>query len=224
MNHVYGICEPDTAAAALLLGGIDETPVESVVSGDLAAVFSRHAGQPPDATVAKVLDHERVIESLMAHGPVLPVRFGTLVPSRQRLDALLDERRDEWMRALEAVRGAVELGVRITSVERSDQSVGRPATGRDYLLARVRERQRHEWALHAVHEPLAELALASRIRESSHERAAMAASYLIDRATAPHFRQRADALAGANRGLTVTVTGPWPPYSFTVWESSATHS
>ena len=100
--------------------------------------------------------HQRVVEAVMENGTVLPLRFGTRLGSEPELVAVLAARHDELVRAIERVRGHVEIGLRViprSSAERQPKSLGaqpvdaggnrvagrkRP-TGRAYLLERVTE-------------------------------------------------------------------------------------
>src|SRR5204863_2932 len=84
--------------------------------------------------------HERVVAAVMARGAVLPLRFGTAMTDERSLVALLSERHDDFVAALERVRGRVELGVRATP----DRDAADRDSGRAYLLARARE-QRSAW-------------------------------------------------------------------------------
>jgi Gas vesicle synthesis protein GvpL/GvpF len=148
----------------------------------------------------------------MERGAILPLRFGTRLESEEELATALSERREPLLRALARVRGRVELGVRAL-VEREERPLGE-RSGRDYLLGRVAEHRRSEQVARELHEPLAELAVASRRSERPPPPAIMVGSYLVEEAKVEHFRERADALGRRQQGVRVVVTGPWAPYSF----------
>src|SRR3954454_8630933 len=69
--------------------------------------------------------HQEVVEAAMARGPVLPMRFASVVDDA---GAFLDERHDELAAALERVRGAVELAVRAVDAVAAEP----PRTGTEY--------------------------------------------------------------------------------------------
>jgi Gas vesicle synthesis protein GvpL/GvpF len=174
------------------------------------------------ATEANLWEHEVVVEALMHDGAVLPARFGTVLESIDRLRDELVGRQEEFARALDRVRGRVELGVRAVWPERA--AVGAPAdSGRVYLARKLGEQRAAADATSSVHEPLARLAVASTLRVEHSPCLTVIASYLVDRGEVASFRSEADRLARTLDGVTLACTGPWPPYSFTDEEERSEH-
>jgi Gas vesicle synthesis protein GvpL/GvpF len=219
MIYAYGICEPATASPPPPCRGLGGATLRALESDELAAVYSRHRSLRPRPSPELVLAHERVVEAVMARGPVLPLRFGTQLEREEQLTAALADRRDELVRALERVRGHVELGLRVIPRRGSkpDLEAGEQ-TGRAYLLGRVSEHRRANEAARNLHAPLAELAAESLVRERPAPPAILVATYLVDAERITEFRTRADELAARQRHLHVVVTGPWPPYNFATEE------
>lgn len=217
MKHVYCFTEASAAPAMARRPGLDGQPVHALVHGDMAALFSEASGDA--AAVSQVLDHERVVEAAMAQGPVLPVRCGTVLRSREEIASVLAARHGELRARLDDLRGVVEMGVCVV-VDEQPQRPGRAASGREYLLSRVGEHRRREEILAAVHRPLAALARGAQTRQSRRMDAALTASYLVEREHESAFRARADALSVPE--ARIIVTGPWPPYSFVAGERPCT--
>src|SRR5205823_7482134 len=109
--HPYVICEPPTAASLPPRRGLGGARLRTAVSDGLAAVYSRH--RSVQASPERVMAHQRVVEAVMANGTVLPLRFGTRLGSEPELLAVLVARHDELVRAIERVRGHVEIGLRV---------------------------------------------------------------------------------------------------------------
>jgi hypothetical protein len=192
MICVYGICEAPVA--------VDDTQV--VTSGPLAAIV-RDVLEAPTPDRDALVAHETILEQVMAVQPVLPVRFGTTVASADAVVALLDAGRDTYLRLLDQVRGCVEVSVRI----RWDAAEGEAAPdGVTYLHHRRAEREQAQ----AVHTPLAEHARASTFNAAPGQ---LVAAYLIPREDLGRFTGRLESIRD-ERGLDVSCTGPWPPYSF----------
>jgi Gas vesicle synthesis protein GvpL/GvpF len=212
--YVYGIREPAVTAPALRVRGMGGAALRVLERGGLAAVYSRHRTLRPRPLPRVVLHHERVVEAIMATGAVLPLRFGTQLEHEEELAALLAARRDELMRSLERVRGRTELGVRVIPLRPVTGTPAGPASGREYLLARVSAHRRHREAIDQVHAELGALAEASCTRPAGTAPAILVAAYLVDSARVAEFRRQADRLAGRPPGTRLMVTGPWPPYSF----------
>jgi hypothetical protein len=136
--------------------------------------------------------HEELLEQLMEDRDLLPVRYGTVLPDEGAAARALLERHDELARALDRVRGAVELSVRVVATE-------------DVPWALARR---------AVHQPLSLLARdsADRTRRAAGE--VMRAAYLVDRSAVDRFVDRVTGIQSAHRELRLLCTGPWPAYSF----------
>jgi hypothetical protein len=192
--------------------------LRSLEAEGLAAVYSRHRSLRPRPSPELVLAHERVIEAIMSHGDVLPMRFGTQLESEERLAAAVAERREELLRALERVHGRVELGLRGIAKDVYDRPRAEDS-GRAYLLARAAEHRCADQAARGLHAPLASLAAASVVRERPAPPAVLIAAYLVDKGRIDEFRARAEELAARHEQLQVVVTGPLPPYSFSTERS-----
>jgi len=162
-------------------------PVRLIRAGGLGALCAPASSEPADSDA--LWRHEELVEELMAERALLPVRFGTRVSGEDEIAALLAERRDEFAAALEHVRGAVELAVRV-------QPSGAPGS----LDAE-----------HDVHGPLRALARDTSIQPGDD---LFRAAYLVDRGGVGVFVRAVRRLQERNPGLAVLCTGPWPPYSF----------
>jgi gas vesicle protein GvpL/GvpF len=155
-------------------------------AGCLTAFVKRDMARAPVAEPGELLDHDRVVYSLMERGAVLPMRFGTVFGDETDIRSLLMKHRKELRDQLSHVRGRVEFGVRM-------DPVAVPVSGRDYMHAKLEASR--------TLAPLAELAVDTRVRPKD-------TAYLVDRELAAAFEERA-------RGMKLSLTGPWPPYSFT---------
>ena len=216
MIWLYAIC--DRPEAPPPLGeGLAGAAVESVRSGPLLAVFSRHDDVPVDPALEALQAHERVVEQLMADRAVLPMRFGTRLAGDEAVAGALDARRDEFLAGLDRVRGRVEVGVR--ALQPRGEAPPPPATtrgmtGREYIEAKLRRGRAEERDVALLHEPLAELAVAARRRPTRTPGELLRAAYLVESADLPRFRTAVEQLQGAHAGLAILCTGPWPAYSF----------
>jgi hypothetical protein len=77
-------------------------------------------------------------------------------------------------------------------------------------------RRREEEALDAVHAALAVHSVDSLRRRAPVPELPLDVAYLVPDTRAAEFTAKATALTGtlAGQGLTLQVTGPWPPYTF----------
>jgi Gas vesicle synthesis protein GvpL/GvpF len=222
---VYAVAErPDLPLPSVR--GMDGALVGGVPAGELLAVVTRHE-QPPRSRGADAFwAHERVVERVMDDRAVLPMRFNTTQPDDGTLRRALLARHDELRAALDRVRGRVEVGVRAigngtapvavaapdplgtAAPAPGDAAPDSPSSGREWIADRIEAGRLAD----SLHEPLDELAVASRRRPSGGSDEILRAAYLVDRSALPSFREAVERLQ--RPGVSLLCTGPWPPYSF----------
>lgn len=214
MIYLYAITE----AAPVLGGGpagVEGAEVTALTRGSLAAVHSPlPAGAAPAPTPDAFWAHEQVVEALMRDRPVLPVQFGMTLAGEGELERLLDDRGQAFTEQLAAVRGCVELSVRVgwTPAPGIVPDPAETGSGRRYLEARVQDGRQAGAATEAVHPPLANLARSSTCSAASGAR--LSAAYLVASSDVAAFTGRLEAIRDAHPTLDLSCTGPWPPYSF----------
>ena len=215
MIWVYAICDQHTILHPAQRG-IADAPVEGVTEGHLLAVVSRHPELPDVSTDGALWAHEQVVEALMAGGAaVLPMRFGSRLADVTGLRVALATHEDRLLGALDAVRGRIELAVRVIRTEPpTPEPPPAELTGRGYLDARLALRAREEAAAAALHSPLAAMAVAGSRRPPRAPGELLRASYLVERSALPAFRDVTQRLQLRHWDVAVVCTGPWPPYSF----------
>jgi hypothetical protein len=225
--YVYGVVPADADVSADL-----------VRSGDVAAMVRRvdlaEFGEEPlrrnledrDWLEAAVRAHDDVLAQAVGRVPLVPLRFGTVYTSGDGVREMLDERRVELNDALARLSGCVELGVKVFLRDAGQRDDAEPASGREYLLRKQRARDTAESArgaaldsVRALHDRLLDLADDARVNrpqpsELSGRSEAMLlnAAYLVRTEQQPEFTAAAED--GADAGLEIVVTGPWPAYNF----------
>src|SRR5436309_11112025 len=111
--YVYGIMRASDARAAAPSQGGDASRFASVEYDALAALVS----ETPDGELRlrreNILAHADVLQSAFEHGPVLPLRFGTVLESRDAVvTRLLAPRSDTLTTRLSALEGKAEMQVK----------------------------------------------------------------------------------------------------------------
>ena len=97
------------------IGGRGEE-VRTIASDGIGAVVSRSpripfAGIPPEQTLRHLAAHQRVIEQVMKHSTVVPVKFGTYADGEADVRKILRDNRSELEQALKRFDGTIELDV-----------------------------------------------------------------------------------------------------------------
>jgi hypothetical protein len=239
--YAYGITWSDRPLPAAVAALTDDAPLTRVTAGDLALLVSRvHTDElridEDDlsesgrlATLAR--GHDAVVRAAAGAGPVLPLRFGTVVADDVAARRLLAEHGDSARTHLQRIGDTREWGVKLVRrLEAEPATVGsRPAdragvSGTEYLSRRRRVLERAA-AEEAVAEKAADLLqeiLRPHVAEALRRGGAPGSSLLLDLAFLVSPDGEADFLAAAGElreriapdGLELEVSGPWPPYSF----------
>ena len=184
-------------------------------------------------------EHHAVIEAVAGQGPVVPMRLATVYDSDAGLVGTVEERAADLHRALSRVRACHEWGVRgyVSEPTASPPATAKAEHGSDdrssspgaaYLQRRrtelnARESARREATSSAqtVYEELSRVTTDARLyppqsAELTGQSAAMVlnAAYLVVDDRTGEFRDQVTALARRHQSLQLTLTGPWPAYSF----------
>jgi hypothetical protein len=191
--------------------------LETVTSFGLTAVLDHQETGSARASVDLMVRHAEAVSSLLATcEAVLPMRGGSRVADDQAVRDLLHSRIDELRRALDRVRGAVELAV--AWEPGPEQEAGHHVTdGRGYLADRVTA---WRWADEMVDRicRLDTLSGVRQVRVLANAPAGVKASLLVG------ARQWAEVQAAVLATLpgarsSIRCTGPFAPYSFSVQQA-----
>lgn len=180
--------------------------------------------------------HAAVIEEVMRQAPVLPARFATLFTSLDSLEqSVLEHRRaiarffaelgdrQEW-----AVKGLLDRSGSLARLGAAEAPAA--ATGAQYLQTkRMKAQQERDFsrllkefcrraaaALGAHPGVFRERRLVAPVNSAEDAEVVLNWAFLISPAALDDFRVRLDPLNGGDAfpGLSLGLTGPWPPYSF----------
>jgi hypothetical protein len=209
--HLYAFA--DELRALPELDGVDGAPLERRELDGFEAVLSRRARRTDDGTLrADALAHGGVVEALVElAAAVLPVRFGEGADGDRELAHTVGERSPDLRRALDRVRGCVEVGLRVSGADQT--RLAPAATGAAYMQALRSAEEERQRTIVALHDELALLSRETRV-EAPAPAGPFAAAYLVERDALPELRDRAASFADAHPQLAVLCTGPWAPYSF----------
>ena len=218
-----------TADPPQALRGIDGLPVHAVDVGGLRAWISETRDAQVTPTVDRAREHDRVVRAAMDIETPLPARFGQVVADNSALEEVVASRREGFAAALESVAGAVEMTVKV-----SIQSASTPADGtaepvsagegrgRQYLerVAAAHRREQNVLAeaqivCERVREAVAPLVRAEAFAGTGASSSFASLSHLVPRDQITAYRSAIQALRADNPALSLRVSGPWAPYSFT---------
>lgn len=184
---------------------LDEDGLALLADGDLAMVVG-----PAQGTASRddALAHGRIVEQVASAVDVLPIRYGATATDTDEARALLREHRSAWAARLQKVEGCAEIAVRAappaTDAERAESGAQHMAR----LVSRTR-------LLDSAESELGDL-LTGRCRVvrrlAGHEELRL--SCLVERANVEPVVSLLEEWAATRKDMSVSVTGPWAPYSF----------
>ncbi len=182
--------------------------------------------------------HQVVVDACLRSDAVVPMKLFTIFASDARAIDAMTRQMSQLNDAMQRVAGCVEWGVRVTraleapapapasTVTRRSTSTPEGAGGRAFLEAKAQQRRAIRDAAAALDQDVRALSetldgMTRDVRYRADDGGASApllldAAYLVSRDGESRFRSqlRAKARPLLARGCRVTVTCPWPPYSF----------
>jgi hypothetical protein len=197
--------EPDAALSA----GREVTPELTLLRIPRASCVVRpcETAEPPE-DADHLVQHDRLLRRMMSVSTVVPFRYRTVLPTADDAASELEPRVEMFEELIERLRGRVELALRVAA--RAATVAASPAgDGRAYL----RERARSSSALRRFHSTLAGHADGAHVSVDGN--GATNSAYLVGAGEVDQFCDLAVRTVEGIGGLSdVSITGPWPPYTF----------
>ncbi len=235
MLYLYGLV--DTAMApAPRVAGLEGQPVFLIGCDKLAAAVSRLDRGWPAADWANVVLHFEVLQSFMDLGAILPLRFGAAFSNVDRLRSHIDSRRDAYEAQLQKLRGKAEFNIAVSPCEEEFQEtppIGAmnefSGPGTRYLsgmLAAALETRRRQSQAQKIAD-LITSALGPKFEadapkpDAAGGKFGVSIAFLVPVQRIACFTTRLSILMAAYPKLSISCTGPWPPFSFV---TAAPHS
>jgi hypothetical protein len=203
--------------------GLAGTPVRQVAVESVGAWVSNLPTAIGTVTPDLARTHDAVVREAMRVETPLPARFGQTFPDETALRRSMEERRQGISTALERVRGAAEMTVRLllASPPLVPGARTEARTGREYL-AWLRDRQRAaevareraEVLQKRVSTTVGEIIRAEVRAGVSASGESATISHLVACGDIARYRHQVRELAEREPELRMMVSGPWAPYSF----------
>jgi len=225
LAYVYGVARHVQPIART---GVVDAEVTAVEHAGLVAIVSSVPSLEIRARRRDLLAHQEVVADAFAHGPVVPLRFGTVFDDAAAVvSQLLAPRRDALLRLLARFEDVAELSVRAHYVE---DAVLREIVRDDPRVARLREsgadvalgeavvaalQAKRAAEADRIEHTLSRLAEDAVSEEPRTEYELFRGAFLVERDGIAAFDAAMDGLARAREGCVVfKYVGPLPPHSF----------
>ena len=240
--YVYGIVPGDVEPTGEATG-VGDPPgrVEVVSHGDIAALVSevdvsRPLGKPED-----ILAHQQLLDATVPEAPVLPMRFGAVLSSKDAVvDELLAPHEEEFAAALDELDGRAEFVIKGRYIQDAllrevlsenteaaqlrdeirqtgDEDASRNARIRiGEIISNAIEAKR-EADTRELGDAVAACSLSSNVRPPSHEEDAVHLALLVELVKREDLEQAVGKIARAWEGrVHVRLLGPMAAYDFVV--------
>jgi hypothetical protein len=184
--------------------------------------------------------HQSVMNALMHGGTIVPLRAFTLFKNHASVKHHLEENKEQFEKILERIDGKQEwtlriefdperwrdaLSKRVPSLATLEEQIAQAAPGKAFLLTKKLDDERKRASREAEQQVAAEIEnevvekLKSEVVAESRERrdgAFPQINVLLARDEEARLQELHDALARRydDEGVTLALTGPWPPYTF----------
>ena len=243
---VYGVVRVEGADDACHgLSGLDGRPVRLVRGGRLAAAVTDVALERPPGRRAELLAYQSVLDALAEAGPVVPVRFGSVLPDEETVsEELLLSQEDRLVAVLGDLEGRRQFNLRATYVEEAvladlvasdpeirrlrdhtrqlpeDAGYGERARLGELVFTAMQDRSAFDAAV--LLDAVAPFAVEHLVRTPPSATQVLDVALLVDDATAPELLDRLEDLAEAvHERIRMQLVGPLAPYDFvegTPWD------
>jgi hypothetical protein len=184
-----------TRAWRVPAGPVADVEVEQIRYRDVEALVRPTTFEVPELGRPLIMAHQRVVESAMRRGTVLPAPFGVVFRGPDAVLRFIEREYALLIEGLAFLEGHWEIRLHLSaSGERAESAAVTDLAMRLYADLR-------QGARAAVPFPRAEGKV-------------LGAAFLVDRERWLDFMQRAEELGDTCPDLTLDLTGPWPAYDF----------
>jgi hypothetical protein len=186
--------------------------------------------------------HQSVMSALMHGGTIIPLRAFTLFASDESLRRHLDDERARFTKLLDRLDGKQEwtlrvefdpqlwseaLVRRVESLRALSEEIASASSGKAFLLRKKLDDEKKKASKEAEQQVMAEVERAvmdklacDTVAETRQQRSGAfpQINVLLERDEEARLQELRDDLAAryAAEGVTLALTGPWPPYTFAV--------
>jgi len=239
VKGVEGGCDVSLVGFEDLACAVSPVPLSEYGEQGMTA----HA-QELDWIAPRALRHQDVVQRLRQAGPVIPLKFGALRSTREKVREMLQKHHQPLLGLLERLRGREEWGVRVYAdpdlasralegagpgARAINQGMSLASEGEAYFLRKRKQQlvsQQQDLFLSGLGDEIYQRLLGcvvdgrkSRFGDASPQTARLTvlkAAFLVDEQEAAQFQSAIGQLEADYRdyGVTIELSGPWAPYSF----------
>ncbi len=231
--YLYGIIDSSNQMANSIYG-LEGACVYNIPYCDIGAVISECTEPAQNNTKGNVLAHEEVVERLVGHFTVLPVRFQTIIDGRDNLLSMMQSYYKDFRDNLDRVRNKVEFGIKVIwpsdkikehIINTCNKKVSIPDNSSNKRFIREKfEKYRIDKEFEKKADKFIDVmdiffgkfAAKKKLKKLKTENLLLDAVYLVERDRQDDFKEAFEHIKGPHTNFKFLFSGPWPPYNFVI--------
>lgn len=232
--YLYGIIDSSNQIDEPIYG-LKGAGVYNIPYCDIGTVVSEMNQSIQNATKEAVLQHEAVVERLMANFTVLPVRFMTIVGGRNNVLSLMQDYYKDFKDNLKRLHNKREFGIRVIwpadrikeniirtfkkskqHIPVSDNSLNKKFIKEKFEKYKIEEEfeEKADRFIKVMDTFFSKFAVEKKLEKLKTENLLLDAVYLVERDKQNDFKEALEHIKNGHPALKYLFSGPWPPYSF----------
>jgi hypothetical protein len=234
--YLYGIIDSSDQITESIYG-LEGTGVYNIPFCDIGAVVSEINQPIQDVTEGTVLEHEAIVEKLMADFTVLPVRFQTVIDGRYNLLSMMQSHYRDFKDNLERLCNKFEFGIKVIwSADKIKENIIKTlnkeqqkklelgsSPSKKFMKDKF-DKYKIDKEFEAKADKLikvmdiffSKFAAEKRIDKLKTENLLLDAVYLVEKDKESNFREAFRHIKSARSDFKYLFSGPWPAYNFVV--------
>jgi len=233
--YLYGIVDFSDQISESIYG-LEGAGVYNIPYCDIGAVVSE-ISQPIRDTEGAVLEHEAVVEKLMANLTVLPVRFGTIIDGRDSLLSMIQSYYKDFKDNLARLHNKLEFGIKviwpadkikgniIKALKKGKQKDPEPNSSQSKkFMTEKFEKYKIDKEFQAKADKcikvmdifFSKFAAEKKLGKLKTENLLLDAVYLVEKSEEGNFREAFEHIKSGQPSLKYLFSGPWPAYNFVI--------
>ncbi|PKL50056.1 MAG: hypothetical protein CVV39_01980 [Planctomycetes bacterium HGW-Planctomycetes-1] len=234
--YLYGIIDFSNQITESIYG-LEGSNVYNIPFCDIGAVVSEISQPIRDVTEGAVLEHEAVVEKLMANFTVLPVRFGTVVNSRDELFSMMESYYRDFKSNLARLHNKLEFGIKviwpadkvkaniIRVLKKDEQTIESDNSPSKRFIEEKFEKYKIDKEFEAKANRFIKIidiffgkfAAEKKLEKLKTQNLLLDAVYLVEKDKQRDFKEALEHIKNANYpGFKYLFSGPWPAYNFVI--------
>jgi hypothetical protein len=234
--YLYGIIDSSGQTTEPIYG-LEGSNVYTIPFCDIGAVVSEIYQPLQKVTEGAILEHEAVVEKLMADFTVLPVRFQTIIDGRNSLLSMMQSYYKDFKDNLARLHNKLEFGIKviwpadkikeniIKALKKDEQKkLDLDSSSCKKFMKEKFEKYKIDKEFEAKADKFikvmdisfSKFAAEKKIKKLKTENLLMDAVYLVEKDREGNFREAFEHVKSARPDFKYLFSGPWPAYNFII--------